>query len=376
MKRTAAWILGAAAWGMALSLPPAQAGTPPLLETTFEKDAGDWQALSPTGDTTARISITHDASHLKEGKGALQYDYTIKKGVMNALALPVTPGTLTKMKTLHFWVQADHASSLVLVLSEKGGGRYQTPIAVAPNTWQEVTVAPSDLLLSEDPGSPPDPDGKLDLDQVDGISLADTDAFLAQIPGDPVPFEVATGPHTLYLSHFEVTEAPLPAIPGAVGEVQFNPFLRPQFNWLVIGDMSVQKVTEKPLSGPSMKVAYTQKKMKVFGMLQQIPTGSLASAKQVSFAVAAKHPVTLIVQVETKNNLKFKTQIEVPGDSELKEFTLPFADFQASDDSADKSAPLDLKQINKFLLLDVTGFALGDEQENTLWINKLHTSSK
>ena len=40
------------------------------------------------------------------------------------------------------------------------------PIAVTPNVWQEVAVAPSDLMLNEDAGSPPDPDGKLDVENV------------------------------------------------------------------------------------------------------------------------------------------------------------------------------------------------------------------
>ncbi|MCW3100869.1 MAG: hypothetical protein JWL77_6487 [Chthonomonadaceae bacterium] len=374
MKRTAAWILGAVALGVALNLPAAHADTPPLLESTFEKDAGDWEVFSPTGTVTGKISITHEAAHVKEGKGALQLDYAIKKGDLSALALRVPLDAITKMKSLHFWVQADHATSLLLVFSERGGGRYQAPIAVTPNIWQEVAIAPSDLILSDDAGSPPDPDAKLDLDQIESIGLADIDSFLAQGAGDLNPYDIATGQHTLYLSHFVVSDAPLPAIPGTAGEVLLTPFIRPQIDWLTIGDMSVQKVTEKPLSGPSMKVAYTQKKMKVFGMVKAIPTGAFANAKQIGFAIASQRPVTLVVQVETKNGLKYKNQIQVPEGSLLKEFALPFADFTAADDSSDVNAPLDLKQISKILFLDITGFIIGGDQDNTLWINKLHTS--
>jgi hypothetical protein len=376
MKHTIAWILGAAVLGLALSLPPAYADTPPLLASTFEKDAGDWQIFSPAGAVTGKISITHEAAHVKEGKGALQFDYTIKKGDLSALALRVPLEAITKMKSLHFWVQADHATSLLLMFNEKGGGHYQVPIAVTPNTWQEVAVAPSDLMLSEDAGSPPDPDGKLDLDQIENIGLVDIDAFLVEMAGDISPFDIATGQHTLYLSDFVVSDAPLPAIPSAAGEVQLTSFTRPQIDWLAIGDMSVQKVTEKPLSGPSMKATYTQKKMKVFGMIKQIPTGAFADAKQLGFAIASKRPVTLVVQLETKNGLKYKTQIELGGYSEPNKYTLPFANFTSADDSADKNTPLDLKQISKILFLDVTGFTNGEDQENSLWINNLHTSGK
>jgi len=80
----------------------------------------------------------------------------------------------------------------------------------------------------------------------------------------------------------------------------------------------------------------------------------------VGFAIASQRSVTLVVQLETKNGLKYKTQIQVGEGSELKEFALPFANFTAADDSADVNAPLDLKQIGKILFLDVTGFSLGD----------------
>lgn len=376
MKQTIVWILRAVALGVVLSVPPAYADTPPLLESTFEKDAGDWEVIHPTGADTGKISITHEAAHVKEGKGSLQFDYAIKKGGLSALAVRVPFQTIAKMKSLHFWVQADHSTSLLLVFSERGGGRYQVPITVTPNTWQEVTVAPSDLMLNEDAGSPPDPDGKLDLDQVENIGLVDIDSFLVEMAGDANPFNIPTGQHALYLSNFVVSETPLPTIPGRAGEVQLTPFIRPQIDWLALGDMSVQKVTEKPLSGPSMKATYTQQKMKISGMIKQIPTGAFADAKQLGFTIASKRPTTLVIQLETKSGLKYKTQIETGGNSERKEYTLPFAEFTPADDSADKTTPLNLKQISKILLIDISGFTNGEDQENILWINNLHASSK
>jgi hypothetical protein len=376
MKHAFARILCAAALGLALSFPRAYADTPPLLQSTFEKDAGDWEVYSPAGAVTGKISITHEAAHVKEGKGALQFDYVIQKGDLSALALRVPLETISKMKSLHFWVQADHATSLLLVFSERGGARYQAPIAVTPNNWQEVAVAPSDLMLNEDAGSPPDPNGKLDLDHIDNIGLVDIDSFLVQNAADANPFDVAAGKHTLYLSNFVVSDAPLPAIPGTATDVQLTPFTRPQIDWLTVGDMSVQKVMDKTLSGPSMKATYTQKKMKVFGMIKQIPTGAFANATQLGLAIASSRPTTLVVQLETKTGLKYKTQLEIGGDAERKEYTLPFAGYTIADDSADKNTLLDLKQISKILFLDITGFTNVEDRENTLWINNLHTSGK
>lgn len=378
MKYAIGWTMGAAALGLALSIWPAFADNPPLLQSTFEKDAGDWEVITPAGPATGKISITHEPAHVKEGKGALQFDYEIKKGGMSALAVRVPLETISKMQSLHFWVQADHATSLLLVFAVRGGGRYQAPIAVAPNVWQEVAVAPSDLMLNEEAGSVPTSPagGKLDLDHIDNIGLVDIDSFLVQNAGDVNPYDIAMGKHTIYLSDFVVSDAPIPAVPTTAGDVQLTPFTRPQIDWLAIGDMSVQKVTEKPLSGPSMKATYTQKKMKVFGFIRQIPTGAFSNTKQLGVAIASKRPTTLMVQLETKTGVKYKSLIEVGGDSQLKEYTLPFAEFTIADDSTDKNAPLDLKQIGKVIVIDVSGLTIGEDHENTLWINNLHAFSK
>ncbi len=120
-------------------------------------------------------------------------------------------------------------------------------------------------------------DGKLHPDRVDTIGLIDADCYLAQILGD-VPFlNIASGTHKLYLNSFTISETTLPAPPAcsAAGEQQLTPLLRPQVDWLVVGGMNAQKVTEKPLTGASIRTNYTQTKGKVFAILKGIKPGSL-----------------------------------------------------------------------------------------------------
>src|SRR5437868_4767653 len=93
-----------------LLLLPVWAGaqTPaPLLRQTFEDDAGGGQAMGPT----AKVAVTHEAANVKEGKGALQFDYAVEKGGMNVLLLPTPNGALAKMKSLRFWIKSGQATS-------------------------------------------------------------------------------------------------------------------------------------------------------------------------------------------------------------------------------------------------------------------------
>src|SRR5579872_6353837 len=80
-------------WGLIggmliVTLGAAAAQTPKaLIRDTFEDSDGGWTGFG----NTAKVSVTHDAARVKEGKGALQFDYGVNKGEINALLLPVDP---------------------------------------------------------------------------------------------------------------------------------------------------------------------------------------------------------------------------------------------------------------------------------------------
>lgn len=352
---------------------------PPIVATTFEKDAGDWRIMNVTGGSTeaAKLTVSHEAADIKEGVGSLKFDYTVKKGDTNLLMLPLQAPSLVKMKSLHFWVKSDHATSMMLVLSEKDGGRYQSTFTCGAKVWQEVSIALSDLTLNEDEGSPKDPDGKLDPDQIEGVGLIDADCYLAQFLGDmPQIINIGTGAHTLLLNSFTIGETALPAVPATAGEQLLLPLVRPQVGLLVLGDISVEKVTEKPLSGASIKASYTQSKMKVFGLLKSVKVGSFAGVTQLKYSAASKNPVTLMVQLEDTNGNKFNSNNMIPGGSESKEYAALVADFNVAPDSKDPAAKLDLALVKQILFIDVSGFGDIPDAANSLWINNLRTVQK
>ena len=350
---------------------------PPILQTAFAGDEAGWSVVNITGQpVTGKVTVTHAPAHIKEGKGSLQYDYTIKKGDSDLLLLPAGLGTLLHMKSLHFWIQADHPTSFLLIASEKDGGRYQTMINAPAGTWQEVNVAVADLTLNQDEGSPKDPDGKLDVDQIEGIALIDADCYLAQIFGDAGGIvNLPGGLHTVYISPFTINDMELISAPPAAKGVQLlTPLLRPQVDWLVVGDASVQKADEKPATGPSVKVSYKQTPGKLVALIKDVKPGQFTNTTQMSFSFASKVPVTLLVQLEKSDGGKYNTMVPIAGGSVVKEVVLKFADFTRADDSKDTDQKLDLPLVKRIMIADASGLTATQEQDNSLWFNHLQIS--
>src|SRR5258708_39855702 len=83
-----------------------------LPKTLFEENEGGWIVFGQD----SKVSVTHDAANVKEGKGALQYNYNIVKGSAGALALPTPDAALTKMKSLKFWIRTDHTTPVAVFM--------------------------------------------------------------------------------------------------------------------------------------------------------------------------------------------------------------------------------------------------------------------
>ena len=122
-----------------------------------------------------------------EGGGeALKLDYTVPEGTLMAVLHQVKPGTLAGVSAIRFRVRSAWETSLIISVEEKRGQReedksnYQALVSVAgEEAWQTVTVPISDLQLSEDDF---DPDGKLDLELVEMITIGDMSGVMG--PGD------------------------------------------------------------------------------------------------------------------------------------------------------------------------------------------------
>ncbi|HZT41995.1 MAG TPA: hypothetical protein VFA07_07385 [Chthonomonadaceae bacterium] len=347
--------------------------TTPLMCYSFEADTGMWMGFG----SNAKVSLTHDAAHVREGKGALQFDYTINKGEINALLLPTPNSALAKAKSLRFWVQADHAAPLAVALQEQEGGRYIALFSVPKETWQQVDLSTSDFVLSENPGDPKDPDGKLDLDQVQAVAIVDVGQLFAQAedPNMAKLFPVKKGPHTLYVDDFTVSEETLPASVSATdSEVKLDSFVHPQPMWIGTGDARLSRSVGKPLDGNGMQADYHQAPSIPTAFVRLVPRGKLADMEKLSFDAASARPAKLIVQVEEQDGGKYNTEVDVDGGSAVKHVSVSLANLKADQNTKDSNDRLDKDLIKQIVILDASGLIDHSDQDNTLWLGNLRAT--
>lgn len=373
MKLSNWWLVGAA-----LTLTSGLAGAQPaannaILHDTFETGLGNWAAFGEG----SKVSFTEEAANVKEGKGALRFDYAIKQGQFTALLNPIDNGLSKTIQSFQFWVKSDYATNLTLVLQERNGGRYLAMFAVPAKTWQRVEIEPSDFALSVDPNDPKDPDNKLDLDQVEAMALGDLNQIFIQNAQMAQLMNIQPGPHTLYVDDFLVSPQALPApAPVAAGTVNLDLFARPQLSWISVGGMNLSRVEDKVLDGPSLQDDYQQTAKHFAALIKGNTLGKLTGKTHLTFDVASLKSATLLVQLEEKGGGKYNTAVEVPANAQLKSVTLNFSDLKPAQDSKDANNRLDLDQVKQIFIADLTGLLNPGQPENanTLWLGKLRAS--
>ena len=347
----------------------AQKPTTDIIKTSFEDGDGGWITFGGEG----KVSVTGDAAQVKEGKAALRYDYPVAKGKVSFLAHGVPDGGLAGMKSIRLWLRADYPSAVILSLQEKEGGRYNAGFSLPANEWQRIELTLDDFYLSDGPDDPKDPEGKLDLEKVDGLGIADLSQIFVQFDNPMVEklLGVKPGPHTLYLDEFLISEEALPGAAQPDDSTRLDTFRRPQTAWLGVFGARVSNVEAKPLNGRGLQAAYRQAPDAFPGAIRAIKRGSLAGAARLAFDVASVRPAELMVQVEEAGGGKYKAQVSVEGGSTAKSREIAFTDMKAADDSKDTNDKLDLDQVKQIVVLDIAGAVNQVDQENTLWLSNL-----
>ena len=341
-----------------------------IVHDTFANGDGGWTSIGGSGT----ITVVHDTDHVKDNKGALQFDYPVEKGKLGFLFRPVEVGSLAKAKALRLWVRDTATAPVGVVLQEKDGGRYVSMVTVPKDKWQLIELAPSDFVLSEDANDPKDPDNKLDLDQVENVGIADIAQLVVQTDNADLAtlFGVHSGPRTLLLGDFSVSDQPLPAATApADGTVVLESFAHPQLNWITAGEVTIARSTGKPLDGPGLQADYHIAPGKVIGLIRKVRTGSLAGATGLKLTVAAAKEMKLLVQVEEKDGGKYNKVVTVAGDKGIQYLNVAFSELTAAQDSHDANDKLDTELINQVVLLDASGLLDMTEGDNTLWVGTI-----
>ena len=350
----------------------ATAHAAPLVSDDFETGASNWVGIG----AAATLVPATGADNVHGGQGALRFDYRTALGQINALAKPLEFGALKDLKSLSLWVKSDHNASLMLILQEEGGGRFATVFSAPANKWQQVEVAPDELILQRGADDPHDENGQLDLDRVNALALADFDQILIQATADRPEtvaklFQIKPGARTLYLDDLTLSAGALAAtdVPAVAGETILDDFHHPQLAWLGIGDLTIQRNMADAGVGHELQAGYRQEPNHIIGLIKPLQMGVLKDKTSLNFDIASTRALTLIVQVEEEGGGKYSLPIQIEGGGDTVAVAANFAEFKPSDDSTDANGQLDLDQVSRLILVDISGFIGASNGDNALWLS-------
>ena len=237
----------------------AQAQTTPagmIVHHSFESDENGWITMGGAGS----VRVAKDAASRHDGMNSLAYDYSAGKDLSVAI-LPVE-FSLDKMKSMRFWLKTDISTAVGVLLNEKKpGGDYATWFWSPKDRWQRIVLTPADFTVNDGPNDPKDPDGRLDLDQIQGIGLLDLKMIFSMLPTSqqlPVQLDRLTGSHTLLVNDFQIlSDGPAPAT--AKDSVVIDDFKRSFARWLTLGGMEMSlRNDENPTGKPAVEATYKQ----------------------------------------------------------------------------------------------------------------------
>ncbi len=373
--------------GAVLSCTGKACADPPVFKDDFDAASEGWIALGPH----AKAAVTTAEGKAKSGKGALEFTYEIggkpaeATGGMppfDALMRATPNGALAKMKSLRFWAKSDGEMPLAIVLTEKDGGRYIASAWIPKGEWQEIVLAPDDFSLTDGKDDPKDPDGKLDLDKVENIAIADPLAIFAPAlsasgQGGFSDAGLHIGKHTLWLDDFTVsTEAAPSGAAPEKGTTGLDLFDRDQLRWIALGEVQLKLDKAAPTKTRAMRVDYKQGDGQYVVLIRMLHNLKAAADDNFVIDVAAAKSARLILTLEEQNGAKYSLTLAVPGDSDPINRVLPLSSFALSEGPADDNGKLDLDKVKSLTITDVTGAFGIAKQKNTLWIGPIRFQKK
>lgn len=341
----------------------AQGESDVVFRQIFQGDTGAWSVM---GEHASVNSATD--SH------GLIFTYELAPKIFSGVVSPA-PADFAKMQRIRLRVKTDHATAMGLLLSEKkpGGGNYSAWFWSPANTWQWIEFTPADFSVADGPTDPKDPDGKLDLADVEGIGLFDLGQFFAQLPGNadfPVVVHLDKGQHTTTMESFEVLSSPAapPRLPA--GGLRLSMLDRNFLDWVTLGGMDLKMNNgPNPLGAAALEASYQQMEGQFQLLVKRVRGAEMDQAKRLVFDIASEHDITLMVSLEMTNpgggqGPRFTLPIYPPGGKEVFHVNLNFADFQGD-------GKFDPARWRSLALVDITVASGGASGSNTIWIGNV-----
>jgi hypothetical protein len=332
-----------------------------LLHQDFEDQLGGWSTVGPG----ASLHLVNGPAQAHAGHGALAFSYELKPRQVSAAVLPAT-GELARMQGLRFWLKIDHASAVAVLLSERKpeGGNYTAWVWAQANVWQQVRLTPSDFILSDGPNDPKDADGKLDLDQLQGIGVFDLAAFFPTLSAAGPDHSVT---HTLWIDDFEA----IAGAPAVAAGMRIDGFDRGMLGWIPTAGAELKLVAgaENPLREPAMLASYEQTEAPFPSFVRRLGNFDLSKATRLEFDIASEKEGTIAIGLELKKpgaaqGPRFNLPIYPPGEREVFHVSIKLEDFEGA-------GKLDPAQLKTLILTDASAAGNGNSGKNTIWIGNL-----
>ena len=343
----------------------AQAPSDVVLRQTFQEDTGGWTAL---GNDTEM----HAEKPAGDEPGKLVFSYELTKDKHSG-AIIAAPEGFARAQRIRFRIQSDRSTAMGLLLSEKkpGGGNYAAWFWLPAGVWQQVELTPADFTATDGPGDPVDPDGKLDMDTVQGLGFFDLTQFFNDLPAAqqmPIMLSQASGRRTISIEQFEILSSP-PEPPAAGQGAPLEAFDRNFLDWVTLGGMDLElSQAGNPLGERALQAAYQPSAGQAEVLLRRISGAGTANAKRLEFDIASEREVTLVVSLEMKKpgggqGPRFTLPIYPPGGREVFHVDLKLADF-------DGQGRFDPAQWRSLAIVDVTAIG-GPAEANRIWIGNV-----
>jgi hypothetical protein len=359
-------------WALLWAIPVFAA--PPVMMQDFEQDTAGWLVVGGEG----KLQVTHDSSLVKNGHGAMEFRYEASGAKPAILVLPASR-PLAAMKSLNTWMMSDADTVVALALMEKNGGHYVAPFWLEANTWQRVELTPDDFQLSTNPNDPKDPDGKLDLDQIETMAIIDVSQLFGAMGLNnhaPILVQDFSGPHKLWVDDFEISPD-APAWAAAKTRFLIEDFRAPQINWFSMGGASLKVDSSgSVIKGRAVQMDCNQLADRFVIVMHPLAAMDLTGATHIVFDIAAEKPAHLVLSLEEKSDQtegpRYNLDFEVPGGNQVSHRELALAAFDPDDNgSKDADHKLDLDKLKSLGLVNVTGAYTGEDSVNTIRIGKI-----
>lgn len=334
----------------------AQPASEVLLHDDFEGASANWLAMS-AGST---VRIDHGQAH--SGSGALAFTYAVKPRQAAAAVMPARP-ELARLTRLRFWLKTDRATPIGVVLRERQpGGNYIAWVWSPDDAWHEITLTPADFILADGPTDPKDPDGKLDLDSLEGLGIFDVAGFFPAL----ATAARSAPTHTFRIDDFEALAGP----PTPSDGMRVDSFDRGFLSWIAINGAELELAPAgNPLGEPAMAASYKQTDEPFPSFVRRLGNLDLSHATRLEFDIASQQEATVNVTLEMNRpgaaqGPRFNLPIYPPENREVFHVSVKLADFQGQ-------GKLDPAQLKTLILTDVSAAGAGDLGRNTLWIGNI-----